>query len=366
MKNPLDKKGPKMKRIGNIYEKIFTTANLTKAIYNVAKGKKDRREVNHVLSALDDTIKRIQGNPHITGEYLPKTKTDSSSGKTREILEPKFYPDQIIHHALCQIIEPVMTRGMYKYCSGSVKKRGMLYASNIIRRSLVKRTKDTKWFVKLDVTKYYEHIDHEVLKSKFRRVIKDPKVLALMDEIVDSTEKGLPIGNYTSQWFANFYLQDFDHYVKEQIRIPVYVRYMDDMVLIGPNKRKLEEAVLLIRKYLKDEMKLDLHDEIEVKRVAYEKGGKIIGNFIDFCGYRHYRGFTTIRRRIWRRIHRLFYRLKKWISLKRARSFMSYYGYIIHSDSKHVEKKYFTFFDMKVVRQIIREESLRQLQGGSL
>lgn len=355
-----------MKRLGRIYDKIFTTENLTKAIKNVAVGKKDRREVNHVLSTLDDVIKSIQGNPHISGEYLPKTKIDSSSGKTREILEPKFYPDQIIHHALCQIIMPVMMRGMYKYCSGSVKKRGMLYASTYIRKQLVRRPKQTRWYVKLDVTKYYDHVNHDVLKSKFRRIIKDPNVLALMDEIVDSVPSGLPIGNYTSQWFANFYLQDFDHYVKEQLRIPVYVRYMDDMVLIGPNKRKLEEAVVLIRKYLKDEMKLDLHDNIEVKRVAYEDGGMIVGNFIDFCGYRHYRGFTTIRRRIWRRIHRLFYRLRKWISLKRARSFMSYYGYITHTNSRHIEKRYFAFFDMKAVRQIIREESLRQLQGGSV
>ncbi len=313
-----------MKRLGNIYEKIFTRENIIRAVKNVAIGKKDRREVNHVLSTLDETVRSIQGNPHISGEYLPKTKIDQSSGKIREILEPKFFPDQIIHHSLCQVIMPVMMRGMDRYCSGSVKKRGMLYASKYIRKSLRKYPKQTRWFVKLDVTKYYDHVDHDILKNKFRKIIKDPKVLALMDEIVDSIPSGLPIGNYTSQWFANFYLQDFDHYVKEQLKIPVYVRYMDDMVLIGPNKRKLEEAVVLIRKYLKEEMKLDLHDNIEVKRVAYEKEGIVVGNFIDFCGYRHYRGFTTIRRRIWRRIHRLFYRLRKWITLKRARSFMSY------------------------------------------
>ena len=355
-----------MKRIGHIYETIFTSDNLRLAIHNVATGKKDRREVNRVLSSLDETIRAIQGNPHISGEYLPKVKTDSSSGKTREILEPKFYPDQIIHHALCQKISPVMMRGMYRYCCGSVKKRGMLYASKYIRKQLIKYKKNTRWFVKLDVVKYYDHIDHDVLMSKFRKIIKDEKVLDLINEIVSSTPSGLPIGNYTSQWFANFYLQDFDHYVKEQLRIPVYVRYMDDMVLIGPNKRKLEEAVVLIRKYLKEEMKLDLHDLIEVKRVAYDDGGNVVGNFIDFCGYRHYRGFTTIRRRIWRRIHRLFYRLRKWISLKRARSFMSYYGYIQHSDSRHVEQKYFTFFDMKMIRQIISEDSLKRLQGGSV
>lgn len=355
-----------MKRIGYIYENIFTSTNLSKAIHTVALGKKDRREVNRVLSHLDETIRGIQGNPHISGEYLPKVKTDSSSGKTREILEPKFYPDQIIHHALCQVIAPVMMRGMYRYCCGSVKKRGMLYASEYIRKKLRKNSKETRWFVKLDVIKYYDHIDHEILMTKFRRLIKDEKVLDLIAEIVNSTPSGLPIGNYTSQWFANFYLQDFDHYVKETLRIPVYVRYMDDMVLSGPNKRELERAVVLIRKYLKEEMKLDLHDEIEVKRVAYDDGGKLVGNFIDFCGYRHYRGFTTIRRRIWRRIHRLFYRLRKWISLKRARSFMSYYGYIQHSDSRHVEQKYFTFFDMKMVRQIISEDSLKRLQGGSV
>ncbi len=354
-----------MKRFGNLYNQIFTADNLKRATRTVATGKKDRREVNRVLSSLEETVKRIQANPHVTGEYKPKTKIDVSSGKTREILEPKFNPDQIIHHALCRVIEPAMMRGMYRYCCGSVKKRGMLYASNYIRRSLIKRPNDTRWFVKLDVKKYYDHIDHDTLKAKFRKVIKDPQVLSLMDEIVDSTEAGLPIGNYTSQWFANFYLQDFDHYVKEVLRVPVYVRYMDDMVLLGPNKRKLQEVAEKIRSYLKDEMKLDLHDEIEVKRVAYENGGKIIGNFIDFCGYRHYRGFTTIRRRIWRRIHRLFYRLKKWVNLKRALTFMAYYGYIQHSDSRNIEKRYFGFFEIKQLKQLIRENSLKKLQGGS-
>lgn len=353
-----------MKRIGHLYEDIFTTENLTKAIHTVAVGKKDRREVNRVLSHLEETITRIQTNPHITGDYKPKTKTDASSGKQREILEPRFCPDQIIHHALCRVIEPAMMKGMYKYCCGSVKKRGMLYASKYIRRSLVKKPNQTRWSVKLDVKKYYDHIDHDTLKTKFRKVIKDPKVLALMDEIVDSTEAGLPIGNYTSQWFANFYLQDFDHYVKETLRVPVYVRYMDDMVLIGPNKRKLQEAAEAIRKYLKDEMKLDLHDGYEVKKVAYEEGGKIIGNFIDFCGYRHYRGFTTIRRRIWRRIHRLIYRIQKWVNLKRALAFMSYYGYVKTSDSRKIEKKYFNLFDIKDLKQLIREHSLKLLQGG--
>lgn len=349
-----------MKRFGRIYDSIFAAQNIQRAIKNVAKGKKDRREVNKVLINLEDTIKAIQDNPHISGDYKPKIKIDQSSGKTREILEPKFYPDQIIHHALCQVIEPAMMRGMYKYCCGSVKKRGMLYASKYIRRALVKDQKNTRYYAKLDVVKYYDHINHEVLKEEFRHVIKDKRVLGLMDEIVDSVPNpGLPIGNYTSQWFANYYLQEFDHFVKEELHIPYYVRYMDDMVIIGPNRKKLEKAIVKIQEFLENKLKLKLHDGIEVRKVAYEDDdGNIHGNYIDFCGYKHYRGFTTIRKRIWRRIHRLLIRLTQMVTTKRVRSFMSYYGYIMNTNSRFIEKKYFQTFSMKEIRLKVKGETL--------
>jgi len=349
-----------MKRYGNNYAQIFSSQNIIKAITNVAKGKKDRREVNRVLTNLEATVKAIQENPHISGDYKPKIKVDPSSGKTREILEPKFFPDQIIHHALCQVIEPAIKRGMYRYCCGSVKNRGMLDASKYIRKALVRRPRETKYFAKLDVVKYYDHIDHQTLKNSFRKVLKDKQTLALMDEIVDSVPNpGLPIGNYTSQWFANFYLQEFDHFVKEELQIPVYVRYMDDMVIIGPNKRKLEKAIERIRDYLKNKLKLDLHEPIRVRRVAYEGNDKNIhGEFIDFCGYKHYRGFTTIRKRIWRRIHRLMIRMRKMILTKRARTFMSYLGYIKNTNSRGIENKYFQTFSIKEVRLKVKGETL--------
>lgn len=349
-----------MKRFGKIYDSIFTSKNIHRAILNVAKGKRDRREVNKVLQSLEETIKAIQENPHISGDYKPKIKIDPSSGKTRKILEPKFCPDQIIHHALCQVIEPALMRGMYRYCCGSVKKRGMLYASKYIRRQLVKNPKETRYFAKLDVVKYYDHIDHDTLKAQFRKIIKDKRALSLMDEIVDSVPNpGLPIGNYTSQWFANFYFQEFDHYVKEELGIPVYVRYMDDMVIIGPNKRKLEKAIVLIRQFLEEKLKLSLHDGIEVRKVAYQDDDdNIHGSFIDFCGYKHYRGFTTIRKRIWRRIHRLMIRMHELITTRRARTFMSYLGYIMNTDSRRLENKYFQTFSMKEVRLKVKGETI--------
>lgn len=98
--------------------------------------------------------------------------------------------------------------------------------------------------------KYYPSIDKEILKNKFRKIFKDKELLWLLNIIVGS-EENLPIGFYTSQWFANFFLTDLDHYIKENLKIKYYIRYADDMVLFSNNKKNLHKARILIEEYLK-------------------------------------------------------------------------------------------------------------------
>ena len=105
--------------------------------------------------------------------------------------------------------------------------------------------------MKLDIKKYYPHIDKDVLKSKFRKKIKDASTLWLIDCIIDSHSEGLPIGNYTSQWWANFYLQDLDHFIKEELHTKYYLRYMDDMTLFSNNKKQLHKARKAISEFIK-------------------------------------------------------------------------------------------------------------------
>ena len=221
-----------MKTEKNIYIKIIDKNNICKAILNASKGKKNRSNVKKILDNIyfyvDVIYEQLKSKTYIPNKYEEKIIQDGVRKKERIIYKPRFFPDQIIHWALMQQIEDIIKRGMYEYCCGSVKNRGILYGVKYLKKILVRDRKNTKYCLKLDIKKFYPSINQSILKRKFRKIIKDRDTLDLIDLIVDSAEQGVPIGNYTSQWFANFYLQDLDHYIKEQLKVPYYIRYMDD------------------------------------------------------------------------------------------------------------------------------------------
>jgi len=172
----------------------------------------------------------------------------------------------------------VFLKGMYHFNCASVKGRGGNRAIRYLDKILVDDHKNTKYCLKIDIKKFYPSIDKTILKQKFRGVIKDNKVLLLLDRIVDSVESGVPIGNYTSQWFANFYLQDFDHFIKEKLKIPYYVRYMDDMILIHNDKEYLKYCLSEITKCVENELKLKLNNKTQISK---------LNQGIDFLGFRN-------------------------------------------------------------------------------
>lgn len=348
------------KRGGNLKEKTLSYPNFEEALWNSSKGKRDRPEVKYCFDHKTQVYKSILGIEDIKGNYRAKLIVDRASGKIRNVLVPKYNPYQIYHHMLMQVAIPYLLRGSYNYSCGAIKSKGGLYASCYIRKILVEDVPGTRYFAKLDIVHYYENVDHATLKAKFRKVIKDPWFLGKLDSVVDSihSDKSIPIGNYPSQIFANFYLQGLDDFIKRVLKIPYYVRYMDDIILIGSNKRVLANAIVEVKKYLKDELKLDTHGNEVVHRVAYrDNGGALRGEFIDFVGFKHYRGYTTIRKRTWKRARRLMLRLHRMpITPRKARTFMSYYGYFSHSDSFKVQAKYFPLFEMKGLRKSIRED----------
>lgn len=344
-----------MKRFGNIYQSIFTTDNLTLALINSAKQKRHRACVQYCFDNRNQVIAQIQKERKVSGLYKEKHIVDKASGKERNIFEPKFMPDQIVHHAIIQKCNKYFEKGMYRYCCGSVKHKGTLFASKHLRKVIRTDKKHTKYFVKLDIRKYYENVNHEILKEKFTHLFKDCELLQLLNNIVDSVPKGLPIGNYTSQIFANFFLKDLDHYIKETLKVSHYIRYMDDMLILGSNKRELEKDINLIKKYLAG-LKLETHGNEKVEILAYrDNDDHIVGNFIDFCGYKHYRTYTTIRKRTWRRLRRLLIRLIRGykLTIEKARSLMSYLGYYIHSNNYHMQIKYMEYINLKKVRYVI-------------
>jgi hypothetical protein len=262
-----------------------------------------------------------------------KTIRDGATQKERVISKPRFFPDQVIHWALMLQLQDVLQRGMYEYSCGSVPGRGTSTAQRMVRRWLDADYKGTKYCLKMDISKFYPSIDADLLKAQFRRVTKDPHCLWLIDSIIDSSAPGLPIGNYTSQWFANFFLQGLDHFIKETLGVKYYVRYVDDLVLLGPSKKALHRARKAISEYLAG-MKLALKANWQVFLINRRA--------IDFVGFRFYRDHTTLRRRNALRIRRRMKRigLKNRLNYKDACAVVSYWGWITRSDSYRYYQTY--------------------------
>lgn len=347
-----------MKRIGNLWEKIIDKNNIQLAIYNASKGKRNRRVVQKILNNIvfyTNEIQKILIDGYIPNQYKKKKIFDGARQKERIIYKPKFYPDQIVHWCLMQVIEDVIQKGMYKFCCASVKGRGELYATKYIEKILIKDRKNTKYYIKLDIKKFYPSINKEILKNKFRNIIKDRNTLILMDAIVDSFEdSGVPIGNYTSQHFANYYLQNLDHYIKENLKAKYYCRYMDDIIIFGANKKKLHKMLDEIILFLKKE-------KLEVKKNY--KVAKTDACLIDFIGRRFGRGYTILRDTTFLRFKRRIKKVskKKYINFKDATAVISYYGILKHTNSYKIKKKYlYPYINLEKCKGVIRNESRKQ------
>lgn len=342
-----------MKRAKDLYNKITDIQNLHFACDCASRGKRKRKSVQRFLSDKEKKLHFLH-ELLVTEKYHPvsynkKTIVDRCTNKIREIYIPRFYPDQIVQWALMIVIKPILMKGMYDFSCASVDGRGGLYGVRAVEKWLKMDEHHTKYCLVGDVKKFYPSVNQEILIKKFERKIKDQKTLGLIEKIVHSVPSGLPIGNFTSQWFANFYLQDFDHFVKEELKIKHYIRYMDDIVFFSSNKRKLSKQRVEIQKYLENEG-LTLKPNWQVFRVASEKGD---GRPLDFLGYKFYRNYTTMRGKTFLRTTRRIRKVakKEYITAKDASAIMSYSARIkVASGNKFYDKYLKPYVNLKRCR----------------
>ena len=345
-----------MKRTGNIYQKIIELNNIEAAIYKASKGKGNRKSVEKILDSPTyyalQIQKSLKDKTFRPSPYVAMRGHDGANKKERIIYKPHFYPDQIVHWSLMLQIEPLLMKGMYEFCCASVKGRGIMRGMRHIKKILVQDRKYTKYCLKLDIKKLYPSIDKQRLKDKFHRILKDKETLNLIDLIIDSGIEGVPtIGNFTSQWFANFYLQDLDHFIKEQLKVKYYVRYMDDMVLFSNNKKELRKIKIEIDNFLSKE-KLTIKENWQLFKTESRP--------LDFLGYRFYRGYTTLRRSNFLRIKRRAKKMSKknHITFLDAAAMISYSGWLKHCNSYNYQQKYIKpYVNYKLCKEVIRNES---------
>lgn len=312
-----------MRRVGNLYESICDIATIKTAIIMATRGKRKRHYIKKVLNNIDFYANKLkimlETNSVVLSENKLEEIYDHSCLKKRIITVPKFFPDQIIHWLLIMKLEPIMKRGMYRFTCGSVPERGGTEAKKYIKRAL--RDKRVRYVAKLDISKFFNNVDTKILSQMFKRKVKDKRFTDLIDKVLENGGKGLPIGYYTSQWFSNFYLEGLDHFIKEKLKVKYFVRYVDDMVLLDTNKRKLHRAVDSINQYLHG---------IGLKLKGNWQVWKVDSRPIDFVGFRFYRNRTMLRKKIYFKLLRRIRNIKKsgYITPKQAMGLLSLIGWL--------------------------------------
>lgn len=262
-----------------------------------------------------------------------KNKTYRTSPyKTFKIHDPKervvyclpYFPDRIAHHAIMNVMKPIFNSVFTADTYSCIEGKGIHAMLHSIQDSL-KDISGTQYCLKLDVKKFYPSINHDILKQLIRRKIKDRDLLQLLDEIIDSAE-GVPIGNFLSQYFANFYLSYFDHWLKEVKQVKNYFRYADDLVILSDNKPYLHQLLADIREYLDTNLKLTIKENYQIFPVK-SRG-------IDCIGYVFFHTHILARKRIKKEFIRMM------AHRRNKASIASYGGWFKHCDGKHLLKKY--------------------------
>lgn len=232
-----------MKRAGNLMERIADPDNLRLAFCKAAKGKEGKLEVQRFRLHLDKNLSALRnglldgtvelGRYHYFTIYDPKQRLICAAS----------FPERVLHHAIMNVCHPYFERNFIFDTYATRIGKGSYAALNRAMNGL----SHFDYVAKMDVRKYFDNISHNILKQKLRRIFKDKKLLSILDRIIDSYHTrqgyGVPIGNLTSQYFANFYLSEIDHYAKEELKVPVFIRYMDDILLMSNDKEQLKAWV---------------------------------------------------------------------------------------------------------------------------
>jgi retron-type reverse transcriptase len=281
-----------MKRYGNLFPQIAAFDNLLQAAKQAQRGKRYRESVLRFNQALEVELVRLERELR-NKTYRPGAYT------TFEIYEPKRrlisaapYRDRVVHHALCNVIAPIFER---TFIADSYANRIGFGTHRALRR-FTKFLRSSRYVLLCDVKQYFPSIDHEILKTLVRRKIKCRDTLWLIDTIIDGSNpqdpalayfpgddlwtplarrRGLPIGNLTSQFFANVYLNGLDHVVKEKLGMSKYIRYVDDFALFADDLQPLAAARLAIEDYLAT-LRLTIHP-VKSQIVATRHGANFVG-----------------------------------------------------------------------------------------
>ncbi len=287
-----------MKRRGELFQHIVSLDNLHEAYCKARRGKRWQNVVKEFERDVDGNLKRLQN-------ALVSKSFRTAPYRTKIIREPKeriifilpFYPDRIVQHALIQQVGPIWD-GLFIYDSYACRVGKGIHRGSTRTMELLRKNSHV---LKADISKFYPSIDHDVLYKIIQRKIKCSDTLWLLRDIIYScgTGKNVPIGNYTSQWFGNLYLNELDQWLKHKRKIKYYVRYCDDFLLFHDDKRFLHQ--------MKNEIVSFIGERL---RLTFSRWSIFpVTQGIDFLGYRHFRDHILLRKSTVKRVRRRLQKL---------------------------------------------------------
>ncbi len=343
-----------------LFNQITTYENLYLAYEKARKRKTLKKYVIDFEKNLKQNILDLQSEL-ISNTYKPKPLETFilRDPKTRKISKSDFR-DRVIHHALCNVIEPMFDKKfIYDNYANKIKKGTLKAVERFdnFKKKISKNYSRNSYILKTDVKHYFETIDHEILISLIKRTIKDSKVMWLIETILANHSEGggatakigMPLGNLTSQFFANVYLNELDQFVKHEINIEYYIRYVDDFVILHDSKNILEQYQIKINEFIKAKLNLELHPD-KTKIIKLSTG-------VNFLGFRIFPEFRLIRKKNLKKFDRRFNKLKKQYEEgavdreKVIEIFEGWIAYISHADTykyrRHITKRFNQYFPIE-------------------
>jgi retron-type reverse transcriptase len=276
-----------VKTYKNLFEKIINFENLLLAAKQAQRGKRMKIDVAGFNFGLEGELLKLQDELR-TQSYRPGNyRHFYINDPKRRLISAAPYRDRIVHHAYCNIVEPIFDKAFIYHSYACRLNKGTHKALDRCQSFL----RANQYVLQCDISKYFSSVNHQVLLSLIVKKIKDKKVISLTELIIGSGAagtKGIPIGNLTSQFFANLYLNELDYFIKFDLKERYYLRYMDDFLIFSNDKKDLHGIKEKLRLFLGESLRLDLH--LKKTIIFPVKLG------VDFCGFRIFKDYRRLRR----------------------------------------------------------------------
>lgn len=348
------------KSIKKSFYKNLTYDKLLNAHFRASKLKNNKKEILQFNVDQETNIIKLiielKNGTYKIGKY-----------KTFIVHEPKErtikclpYRDRIVQQwYIYEFIKPYILPRLINSTCACIDKRGTHYAVNLVQKYMRQMKKEIPnyYIIKMDIKKYFDNIDRDILFSIMKKYISDKLLLNLTYNYIyeDNLKKSIPIGNYTSQYFANIYLDKLDQYIKKELKLKYYVRYMDDFIILSNNKNEARIIFNKIEKFLNNKLNLEINPK---SKIYPSKLG------VNFCGYRIYETHRLIRNRSKKNIHK---KIKLWNELyknnkinqsKFVITYNSIIGHLSHSNSynltQYINKNCLYISENEIIKYIIK------------